>query len=258
MGKKSRIFKYNKLYNEVEKEALNKKFKKSYNIFLEALKNYPNIAVAFSGGKDSLINVIFTLMSGYPNLKIFSVLTPFKFEETWEYLVTLKELYNLNLEIFIAFDKKPLILYDSGIAHTLYPGLWEEFQKENEPNDKILGHQHCCDLLKKQVLQRAIQDQNLDAFFSGLRHDEADCRKDIPVFQDIHGVKAINTILDWNINDVFAFAEKRGFPKNPLYDKGYLSLGCEPCTCIPPTGGNERDGRCFKNNRTVCQAFDSK
>jgi len=242
--------------NQLE-EALKKKFQKSYTIFLEALKNYPNIAVAFSGGKDSLINVILSTIVDHP-VKIFSVLTPYKFKETWEYIVMLKKMYNLNLEIFMAYDKKPNILYDSEIAFTPYPDIWEEFQMENDIKDSIIGDQLCCDLLKKKVAQRAIRDQNLDAFFSGLRHDEADCRKEVPVIQNIHGVKAINTILDWNIKDVFAFAEQRGFPINPLYEKGYLSLGCEPCTCVPPYGGSERDGRCFKDNRSVCQAFDSK
>ena len=256
MGKRRRPGRWDQLYDKAEQAELEKKFTKSSNIFSGTLNKYKNVAVAFSGGKDSLINVILATML-YPEIKIFSVLTPYKFKETWEYIIQIEELYGLNLEIFMAYDCKPKILYNSGIAFTYYPDIWEEHQLENNPNDSILGYKRCCNLLKTQVLQRSIQDQNLDAFFSGLRSDETACRKDIPVFQENFGVTMVNTILDLNFNDVFKIAQQNDFPVNPLYDQGYRSLGCKPCTRISSPEETERDGRCFKDDRAVCEAFDS-
>jgi phosphoadenosine phosphosulfate reductase len=53
----------------------------------------------------------------------------------------------------------------------------------------------------------------------------------------------VSPLADWNDKEVWAFARENGIPLVSLYDAGYTSIGCQPCTALPLDPGNARSGR---------------
>ncbi len=99
----------------------------------------------------------------------------------------------------------------------------------------------CCDDLKIRPLNEAVQSLFIPALLTGVRADENPDRADRPWLED-HGdhVRAL-PILEWTELDVWTFMVRESIPWCTLYDQGYRSLGCMPCTARSARG--ERSGR---------------
>ncbi|MFP4398300.1 MAG: phosphoadenosine phosphosulfate reductase family protein [Desulfonatronovibrio sp.] len=102
----------------------------------------------------------------------------------------------------------------------------------------------CCNDLKIIPLKTAVANLGAQALITGIRNDEHSARRsrdnieqklDPDYFQ-------INPILHWNEMDIWSFIIQQGLPYCTLYDQGYSSLGCVPCT-EKSTGSGERSGR---------------
>lgn len=102
----------------------------------------------------------------------------------------------------------------------------------------------CCHIRKVRPLVRALDD--VDAWITGLRRDEWATRsaiKKVELDHDHGGIVKLNPLADWTEEEVQAYIKARGVPTHPLYDQGYTSIGCAPCS--RPTNGadNTREGR---------------
>ncbi|MFO7958933.1 MAG: phosphoadenylyl-sulfate reductase [Candidatus Brocadiia bacterium] len=101
----------------------------------------------------------------------------------------------------------------------------------------------CCEVLKVEPTRRAIEDMEVSCWVTGLRCTEGRTRTDFEeVEQRDPGLTKLNPILIWKEREVWQYLAVRGVRVNPLYEEGYRSLGCEPCTQIV-SGGDERAGR---------------
>ncbi|WP_045218409.1 phosphoadenosine phosphosulfate reductase family protein [Desulfonatronum thioautotrophicum] len=105
----------------------------------------------------------------------------------------------------------------------------------------------CCRDLKILPLQQAVADLHLSALFTGLRRDEAPSRSGCEPVEPRVAPEylQVNPILDWTEMDIWACIMEQGLPYCPLYDQGYRSLGCTPCTLAPDQAADneERSGR---------------
>ncbi|HDQ39416.1 MAG TPA: phosphoadenosine phosphosulfate reductase family protein [Desulfonatronum sp.] len=105
----------------------------------------------------------------------------------------------------------------------------------------------CCKDLKILPLQRALTQMDIAALLTGLRRDEHPDRMDRDVWERRQNPDhvQVNPILNWTEMDVWAFILDRGLPYCSLYDQGYRSLGCMPCTQPVELveNGGERSGR---------------
>jgi phosphoadenosine phosphosulfate reductase len=102
----------------------------------------------------------------------------------------------------------------------------------------------CCQIRKVRPLVKALQ--GLDAWFTGLRRDQWASRAAIQKVQldhDHEGIVKVNALADWEGAEVDAYIEENGVPHHPLYDQGYTSFGCAPCTRPIEPGENDRAGR---------------
>ena len=101
----------------------------------------------------------------------------------------------------------------------------------------------CCSLLKVEPTRQAIEEMDVKCWVTGLRCTEGRTRTD---YQEIEerdvGLIKLNPILIWHEREVWQYLALHGVDVNPLYEEGYRSLGCEPCTRIT-AGGDERAGR---------------
>ena len=129
------------------------------------------------------------------------------------------------------------------------PGIWKTFcfhtyifDKPIDENLHKSNPDRCCELLKIVPTKRAIAKLGLEAWITGLRHDEGSTRRDYDYFEEYDcGLWKINPILDWSELDVWRYTAYYKLPVNELYMQGYRSLGCLKCS--KPNAETERGGR---------------
>jgi len=101
----------------------------------------------------------------------------------------------------------------------------------------------CCEIRKVEPLKRALAGKR--AWITGLRRDQAATRSIVPFqeFNRTHGLQKFNPLADWSEADVWAQIRRHDVPYNALYDQGYRSIGCAPCTRPVVPGEDPRAGR---------------
>lgn len=108
----------------------------------------------------------------------------------------------------------------------------------------------CCEIRKVEPLRRAKQD--LDAWISGRKAFQSVTRQNLPRFEIEEGRLKVNPLGDWTKADLDAYFEANDLPRHPLEAKGYLSVGCEPCTSTVKPGEDPRAGRWRGWDKTEC------
>jgi phosphoadenosine phosphosulfate reductase len=106
--------------------------------------------------------------------------------------------------------------------------------------------ERCCDLNKVRPMFEALH--SLDAWLTAVRRDSSPTRATSPIVDqyDLEPGRAIvkvNPMATWTRQQVWAYLKEHDLPHNPLYDLGYASIGCAPCTRLRFTGEPERAGR---------------
>ena len=114
-------------------------------------------------------------------------------------------------------------------------GLWEAESTEA-----------CCRRHKVEPLFTALEDY--DVWFTALRRDQSPSRANLQEIEPFHLpsgkiIPRVSPLAAWTANDVWAYARRYDIPLLPLYDLGYTSIGCEPCTSFPLDPLNPRSGR---------------
>ena len=101
----------------------------------------------------------------------------------------------------------------------------------------------CCEVRKVEPLNRALQGAAV--WLTGLRADQSDNRQalDFAAFDTERQLLKVNPLLDWSRDQVAALVRDENVPSNVLHDRGFLSIGCAPCTRAVAPGEPERAGR---------------
>jgi phosphoadenosine phosphosulfate reductase len=110
----------------------------------------------------------------------------------------------------------------------------------------------CCDMRKVEPLNRALAPY--DAWGSGMRRDESYARRHTPIIGvDTRRNKIkVNPLASWAQEDVDRFTAERNVIVNPLVERGFLSIGCAPCTRPVAAGEDRRAGRWSGSEKTEC------
>jgi len=186
--------------------------KKDINAVIE---KYSKIVVFNSFGKDSMV-VFHLAWQIKPDINVVSIMTPFKFKETFDYKKIMEAKYKMNIKTFMRNDGPKW--------------LWKK-----KPNE-------CCEYYKIQPTKEALR--NYDAWITGLRRTEGKTRTSFDVIEKKGDIIKVNPILDFEEIDVWRYLAVNNIPVNPMYAKGYRSLGCEPCSSPEEDESDlERDGR---------------
>ena len=193
------------------------KVERSLDLIRDAYHEHGDgLVVANSLGKDSV--AVWDLVKRVsPGIRAFVVTTRYKPAATRQFMV----------ETVARYPETRVFANDVEIPEGLYA---------SDPDQ-------CCDLLKVQPVRRAIEEMGVTCWVTGLRCTEGRTRTDyLELEERDEGLLKLNPILPWHEREVWQYIALYQVPVNPLYAKGYRSLGCEPCTRIT-TGANERDGR---------------
>jgi phosphoadenosine phosphosulfate reductase len=109
--------------------------------------------------------------------------------------------------------------------------------------DGVELRRRCCEIRKVEPLGRALAGKG--AWITGLRRGQSVSRSEISFqeWDEKHHMKKFNPLLDWSEAEVWTYLRAFGVPYNPLYDQGYRSIGCAPCTRPVVAGEDARAGR---------------
>ena len=155
-----------------------------------------------------------------PDIPVLFLDTVHHFDETYRYRDEVAAAWGLNLMTLRATEPAP--------------GLWRD------------STQACCGRHKVDPLFAALK--NYDTWFTGLRRDQSASRAGLQEVEPFNPggattVRKISPLARWTTADVRRYAREHGIALLPLYERGYTSIGCEPCTSLPLDPGNERSGR---------------
>lgn len=101
----------------------------------------------------------------------------------------------------------------------------------------------CCAIRKNNPLNEELS--RADAWITGLNRDQSPARSNTPLaeWNDAHGLIKFNPLADVPLQEINEAIVAHEIPINPLYDRGYTSIGCEPCTRATKAGEHPRAGR---------------
>jgi phosphoadenosine phosphosulfate reductase len=101
----------------------------------------------------------------------------------------------------------------------------------------------CCEIRKVEPLKRALAGKK--AWLTGMRREQSATRTELEVqsFDAVYGLEKFNPLADWSEEEVWTYLRVRGVPYNALYDQGYRSIGCAPCSRPVVSGEDVRAGR---------------
>lgn len=109
----------------------------------------------------------------------------------------------------------------------------------------------CCYLNKTQPMETVLKEY--DIWINGVRADQSAARKAMKVEQPApHHVIRFHPMLDWTPTTIYAYLREHDIPRHPLDAKGYVSIGCEPCTKRLDPDMQEREARWYGLNKTEC------
>lgn len=203
--------------------SLQDKIDESMSILQYALNNYHGaLATTFSGGKDSLVvlHLIRTLCNEMVPFPVFNIDTTLKFPETLKFRDEMARQWNLNL----------IVLKNASAAEKLKIG-----------QDK----KTCCQLLKITPLKEALVHYGIQGLITAIRWDEQEIRSNeqpLSPREDPHHMR-IHPILHFSEADIWDYIHAFRLPYCKLYDQGYRSLSCMPCTHKADSIESERAGR---------------
>jgi phosphoadenosine phosphosulfate reductase len=179
------------------------------------------------GQEDQVINAFI----GKNNLpvKIFTLDTGRLFNESYELLEKTSLRYKTPIQV-------------------CFPDASDVQQYVNEKGinafyESVENRKECCFIRKVKSLNKALEGAKV--WITGLRAEQSDNRKDMPMVEwdEQRQLYKYNPLLHWSFDEMIYYINENKVPYNPLHDKGFVSIGCAPCTRAIEPGEDIRAGR---------------
>lgn len=162
-------------------------------------------------------------------VRIFTLDTGRLFYEHYDLLEKTNARYKTNIQVYFpeAVDVEAYVS-ENGIN-----GFYESVENRKA----------CCFIRKVKPLNRALEGAKV--WITGLRAEQSDNRKDMPMVEwdEQKQLYKFNPLIRWSFDDVLNYINEKNILYNPLHDKGFISIGCAPCTRAIEPGENPRAGR---------------
>jgi phosphoadenosine phosphosulfate reductase len=179
------------------------------------------------GQEDQIITQL--IASQLLPIQIFTLDTGRLFQETYDLIDRTTARYKINIRIYFPNAENVQQLTSTKGMNSFY--------------ESVENRKECCAIRKVEPLQRALKNKKV--WITGLRAEQSDNRKNLPFaeWDEHYQLIKVNPILDWTLADVLNYINENNIPYNPLHDKGFLSIGCAPCTRAVEPGEDIRAGR---------------
>lgn len=166
--------------------------------------------------------------------QIFTLDTGRLFPETYSLIDKTNMRYDIKLEVlFPDFNQVEKMVKAEGI-NLFYAGIEQR--------------KTCCRVRKLEPLKRAFE--GLDAWICGLRREQSVTRQNVQLVEwdEANSLIKLNPLINFTEQEVWDYIKKNGVPYNKLHDKGFPSIGCQPCTRAIEPGEDIRAGRWWWEN----------
>lgn len=162
-------------------------------------------------------------------VSIFSLDTGRLFSETLDLLARTESKYKLRIKVM--YPERPAV--ENLVANIGINGFYESVE-----NRKM-----CCYVRKVEPLKRALKGQKI--WVTGLRAEQSANRAGMEKIEwdEANQIIKFNPLLDWSFDEMIAYIQIHQIPYNQLHDKGFISIGCAPCTRAILPGEDARAGR---------------
>jgi phosphoadenosine phosphosulfate reductase len=208
-------------------QSTDDKIRAAEQLIRQELEQTPrNVCVTNSFQAEDMI-VLHIVRQILPDVSVIFLDTGYHFAEVYEYRDHMAKAWSMNLI-------------------NLLPELTVS---EQEAQFGILNQtdpSRCCGLRKVKPLFASLDSYRL--WFTGLRREQAKSRAALQPVEDFalptaRTIRKVSPLTEWTAKDVWDYARRHEIPLLPLYDKGYSSIGCEPCTSLPLDPNDPRSGR---------------
>lgn len=167
------------------------------------------------------------------DIPVYFINTGYHFPETVSYKEKMTEV--LGLQVIDLQSETPKIMQKDASGRLLFT---------SDPD-------YCCYLNKTQPMEKVLQAH--DIWINGVRKDQNNFRGTLEVEEPApYNSLRFHPMLAWSAKDVFKYIKDHNIPRHPLDKKGYLSIGCEPCTRKRHPDIDEREARWYGMNKTEC------
>jgi phosphoadenosine phosphosulfate reductase len=193
----------------------------------QALAAGPAPECVTSSFQTECVVLVHMLVARRPHIPVLFLDTGYHFSETLAFRDQLAAKWNLNL---IGLTPKLTVAQQESQLGILY---------QTKPD-------RCCGMRKVEPLFAALEDYN--TWFTGLRREQSKSRANLEASADFKlpsgkVLRKISPLVDWSVRDVWQYLKLHDIPRIALYDEGYTSIGCRPCTSLPLDANDLRSGR---------------
>ena len=199
----------------------------------------PDLVMTSSFGADSMCTIHLATQVK-PDIRIIFIDTGFLFPETYAFMHEMRDRFHLNVLEFRTRNE---------------PLTWLSVNGEPDPRFRT-NRQACCGANKDEPTDRAFAELRPLGYLRGIRASQTQERSKASIVQWFarYNAWAVSPILRWSSRDVFAYMKQHDLPHHPLWEKGYVSLGCSPESCTRPitAGEDERAGRWSGSDKKEC------
>lgn len=162
-------------------------------------------------------------------VRVFTLDTGRMFEESYKTLQRTNEHYDTKIEVF--FPEKTAI---------------ENLTTQKGPYsfyESVENRKECCFIRKVEPLNRALK--GVKVWVTGIRAEQSNNRQEMPRLEwdEAHQLFKFHPIIDWTFDEIKNYIKTNNVPYNGLHDKGFVSIGCAPCTRAVREGEDFRAGR---------------
>jgi phosphoadenosine phosphosulfate reductase len=173
-------------------------------------------------------------------LTIFTLDTGRLFNETYSVLESTLKRYEQHIQVYFPKHEAIEKLLTQKGPYSFY--------------ESVENRKECCFIRKVEPLKRALAGH--EVWVTGIRAEQSDGRKDMPQLEwdEANQIIKYHPLLNWSLDQVKETIAKHNIPYNPLHDKGFVSIGCQPCTRAIKAGEDFRAGRWWweQNDKKEC------
>lgn len=223
--------------NEIQELVNGKPIKESLSLLAEKFRDKIVFSTSLGFEDQVITDIIFT--NDIP-IRVFTLDTGRLFDETYTVLNKTNEFYNKKIQVY--FPKNDAV---------------EKLVNEKGPfsfYESVENRKQCCFIRKVEPLNRALQ--GMQFWITGIRSEHSVNRLGMEKIEwdEANGVYKFHPLLNWSTQEVINYIKKHNVPYNRLHDKGFISIGCSPCTRAVSDGEDFRAGRWWweDNSKKEC------
>jgi phosphoadenosine phosphosulfate reductase len=219
------------LMSEINNIAEEMESKSAPEILNWAFKKYGDrMVLASSFGAEDVVLIDMMCKINRNLTRVFTLDTGRLNQETYDLIDKIRKKYNIKVDVYFPNSREVEEMVANKGMNLMY--------------ESVENRKQCCNIRKIEPLKRALKQ--FDCWITGLRREQTVTRNKIMKIEVDNlnkNIIKLNPLADWTNDEIWKYIHENKIPYNELHDRGYPSIGCEPCTRAVKQGEDPRAGR---------------